>query len=257
MKDTAILTKNGVDLKKSLELFGDMATYDQMLEDFLKEVDNKLDEAKKYKDDGDMANYAIMVHSLKSDCKYFGLFDLADKFYEHELAGKSNDYLFVNSNFDELVHETTKMVNILKLYMGFDMDNNAIPDDSNGEKIIIVADDSTIIRNFIERIFKDKYAIKVANDGEEALSIVSNNAPENIECMFLDLNMPNVDGFQVLDYFKSHNLFKKIPVSIITGMSDKNTIDKAFTYPIVDMISKPFNESAIRNVAMKTIAQKQ
>ena len=52
MKDTSILESNGINLRKSLELFGDMATYDQMLEDFLKEVDNKLAKSKKYKEDG-------------------------------------------------------------------------------------------------------------------------------------------------------------------------------------------------------------
>jgi len=98
MKDTKVLTDNGVDLQKSLELFGDMATYDQMLEDFLREVGGKLENARKYKEDGDMPNYAIVVHSLKSDCKYFGMFALADKFYEHELAGKKNDYFFVTNN---------------------------------------------------------------------------------------------------------------------------------------------------------------
>ena len=69
--------------------------------------------------------------------------------------------------------------------------------------------------------------------------------------------MPNVNGFTVLDYFKSNNLFDKIPVSIITGINDKETIEKAFMYPIVDMLQKPFNESSVKNVVEKTIARKK
>jgi len=74
--------------------------------------------------------------------------------------------------------------------------------------------------------------------------------------MFLDLNMPGVDGFQVLEHFKNANLFAKIPVSIITGSDDSETIKRAFSYGIVDMIQKPFTETKIRDVAEKTILRK-
>ena len=56
MKDVNGLIENGVDVKKSLELFGDMNTYDTMLEDFLKEVDGKIASAKRYLEMSDMAN---------------------------------------------------------------------------------------------------------------------------------------------------------------------------------------------------------
>ena len=71
--------------------------------------------------------------------------------------------------------------------------------------------------------------------------------------MLLDLNMPNVDGFQVLDYFKENNLFNKVPVAIITGEGSQDNVKRAYTYPIVDMISKPFSEEKIREAILKTI----
>ncbi len=256
MKDISILTMHGVDINKSLELFGDMATYDQMLEDFLKDVDGKIESAKRYKETADMANYAIMVHSLKSDCKYFGLMELADKFYEHELAGKSNNFYFVTSNFDELVKEAYKMINVLKKYMGVDVGDTQITDENINGKIIMVVDDSNVIRNFIQKIFAGKYEVKLASDGVEAIGLISNTPHEKSMCVFLDLNMPNSDGFAVLEYFKGNDLFSKVPVSIITGVNDKESIDRAFSYPIVDMIQKPFNEMMIKNVVEKTLAQK-
>lgn len=257
MKDTSILTSNGIDLAKSLELFGDMATYDQMLEDFLKEVGGKIEKAKKFKEEADMANYAIMVHSLKSDCRYFGITHLADMFYEHELAGKSNDFYFVTSHFDELEKETEKIVRILNKYMGIDIGENVSLNNLTPEQKIIVVDDSGVIRTFMQKIFKDKYDVKIASDGAEAISLIANTPHEKIVCMFLDLKMPNVDGFEVLNYFKTNNLFDRIPVSIITGISDKETLDRAFTYPIVDVLQKPFNEVNIKNVALKTISHKK
>ena len=50
MKDVSILTNNGVNVEGSLELFGDIATYDETVVDFLESVDNKLEDINKYKE---------------------------------------------------------------------------------------------------------------------------------------------------------------------------------------------------------------
>lgn len=265
MKDINILKNNGVDVEKSLELFGDMNTYDQMMEDFLSEVDGKLANAKKFKEASDMANYAIVVHSLKSDCRYFGINALGEMFYEHELAGKRNDKIFVNQNFDKLMVEANKMINVVKQYMGVlvnDIEQSEPPIKLNNDpetslKSILIVDDSNIIRNFITKIFHEKYKVIMANDGEEAISIIDNTPHDNLMCMFLDLNMPGVDGFQVLEYLKNKNLFDTVPVSIITGNSDDETVKKAFEYPIVDMVQKPFSERSIHDIAEKMISRKK
>ena len=68
--------------------------------------------------------------------------------------------------------------------------------------------------------------------------------------------MPRVDGFAVLDYMQANNLLTKFPVSIISGDSSKETIDKAFNYQIVDMLSKPFNEQSVKSVIEKTLVYK-
>ena len=65
--------------------------------------------------------------------------------------------------------------------------------------------------------------------------------------------MPNVDGFQVLEFLNNNNLFVKVPVTIITGDDSKDTVMKAFDYPIVDVLNKPFIEGSVRNVVSKMI----
>lgn len=122
----------------------------------------------------------------------------------------------------------------------------------------MVADDSNIVRNFVSRIFSDTYKVGVAKDGKEALDIIkANQGNDSIKAILLDLNMPEVDGFAVLDYMKKNKLFTKMPVSIISGDSSKETIDKAFTYQIVDMIKKPFNDIDIKRVVERTIYFKE
>ena len=65
--------------------------------------------------------------------------------------------------------------------------------------------------------------------------------------------MPGVNGFEVLDYLKNNDLLAKYPVSIITGADDKDTIQRAFTYQIVDMLQKPFNERDVQRIIERTI----
>ena len=120
-------------------------------------------------------------------------------------------------------------------------------------KKIIVADDSKIISNIVDRAFRDEYEVLVANNGREAIDIIKNNVDDSIIGILLDLNMPEVDGFAVLDYFKENNLFKRIPVCIITGDVQKERIDKAFTYDIVDVLAKPFTFENVREEVEKII----
>ena len=60
MKDVNILITNGVEVYSSLELFGDMETYNATLQDFLEAVDKKMADIKRFKEMADMANYAIL-----------------------------------------------------------------------------------------------------------------------------------------------------------------------------------------------------
>lgn len=256
MKDVSLLTSNGVNVEKSLELFGDMETYNDTLHDFLNEVEGKLAKIKTYKETADMANYAILVHSLKSDSKYFGFEKLAELAYNHEMESKANNMYYVTDHFDELMTEANRIVALVKQYMGITSGASTATTVKPlviKDKTILVVDDSNVVRNFVYKIFSNEYDVLIANDGKEALDIIRANVDDKIVGMLLDLNMPNVDGFQVLDYFKQANLFNRIPVAIITGEGTQNNIQRAYQYPIVDMLQKPFNEVNVKNIVDKLI----
>ena len=121
------------------------------------------------------------------------------------------------------------------------------------KKKILVADDSKIISNIVDRAFRDEYEVLVAYNGKEAIDIVRNNVDDSIVGLLLDLNMPEVDGFAVLDYFKENNLFRRIPVCIITGDVQRERIDRAFNYDIVDVLAKPFTFDSVREEVEKII----
>lgn len=261
MKDINYLKENNVDINQSLELFGDIETYNETIKEFKNSIEGKLDQINKYYNDGDMPNYAIYVHSLKSDCKYFGFMKLASIAYEHELKSKANDIEFVKANYNALVTEATNVKRILFEYLNETEETNSIyggetsaPPTNDGENIILVADDSEVIRIFVKKIFDETYDIVSTQNGEEALNCIkSHENDDKIKAILLDLNMPKVDGFAVLEYLKEKNLFNKMPVTIISGDSSSEAINKAFEYNIVDMLNKPFNESKVKDAVEKTI----
>lgn len=114
--DENYLKNNGIDMTKSLELLEDMEMYNETLHDFLNKNDSVFEKLTNYKNNGDMENYAVEVHSLKSDCKYLGFTSLADIAYEHELKSKDNDLDYVNNNFDKLVAEKNRLLRIIEPY---------------------------------------------------------------------------------------------------------------------------------------------
>ena len=117
MYNEEYLRNNVVDMDKALELLEDMEMYNETIHDFYNKLDNVFIKLENYKDNNDIENYVIEVHALKSDCKYLGFTDLANLAYNHELKGKENDATFINNNFDALVAEKNKLVDIIKPYV--------------------------------------------------------------------------------------------------------------------------------------------
>ena len=116
--DTNILTNNGVNIQKGLDLLGDMEMYNDTLRDFLEESKTRIPNIINYFNAGDMPNYAILVHAMKSDSKYLGFEALAQKSYDHEMASKENNVDFVKSNINDLLTEANRILVVVKQYLG-------------------------------------------------------------------------------------------------------------------------------------------
>lgn len=131
---------------------------------------------------------------------------------------------------------------------------NAISVSSMGRPTLLIVDDDMITRNLLKKIFIDQYNIVMATNGEEAIGILEDNSNrnmfesrDNIVGIFLDLVMPKMDGFGVLDYLNRNNYLSKIPVAIISGDYSKETRDRVYGYHIADMLEKPFNTEIIKH----------
>ncbi len=119
-KDINYLKNNNIDVDASIELLGDLEMYNETLEDFIKESVTRLPKMKEFMDNSDCENYAILAHAMKSDSKYLGFKKLAELSLNHELKGKENNINYIRENYNELMDEANKIINIVKTYLGGD-----------------------------------------------------------------------------------------------------------------------------------------
>lgn len=110
---------------------------------------------------------------------------------------------------------------------------------------ILVVDDMETNRELLGVILEKDYDVLQAPGGKEALELLDRK-DLNIEAVLLDLLMPEVDGFAVLDAMRERGLMGKIPVLIISSEQSADTEEKCFDYGVSDFIRKPFEASLIQ-----------
>lgn len=103
---------------------------------------------------------------------------------------------------------------------------------------ILIVDDEEVNRAILNEMFREEYDICEATNGQEAISQIQNN--HNIVLILLDIIMPVMDGFKVLDYMKEQDLLEKIPVILITSESVGDSEGRAYSYGVADVMHKPF-----------------
>lgn len=100
-------------------------------------------------------------------------------------------------------------------------------------------------RYMLGGIFHDNYDILEAGNGFEAIEVLEQEQDE-LAVVLLDIIMPVMDGFGVLEHMRKNNMLNKIPVVIVTDDSSEATSVKAFEYNVADMVIKPFEPRIIR-----------
>lgn len=111
---------------------------------------------------------------------------------------------------------------------------------SEQRKKIIIIDDVELNRTILGEAFSKKYDVIEAEDGWEGLEKILANI-NDIAAIFLDIIMPEMDGFSVLSELENKEVMKKIPLFIITTETTDYVVERAYDYGVIDVIQKPFN----------------
>ena len=117
-------------------------------------------------------------------------------------------------------------------------------------QVILVVDDDTSNLALAQKILGKEYRIAAANSGAVALKYLENNCPDLI---LLDINMPEMDGFQVLEKMKQMERFTNIPVIFLTADNDPETETRCFATGAVDFVAKPFIPDVLMSRVRKTL----
>lgn len=116
---------------------------------------------------------------------------------------------------------------------------------------ILIADDSEMNQMLLEEILSDKYEYVMAKDGTEAVDILEKN--DDIDLVMLDINMPKMDGFGVLEIMNLRHWISEVPVIIISSESDVDFIRRGYDLGASDYISRPFDLTVVRRRVENTI----
>jgi len=109
----------------------------------------------------------------------------------------------------------------------------------NEDFLILVVDDDDAIRFVASDTLEDAgFNVIEARNGQEALEVFRNHKPDLV---LLDLVMPEIDGFQVCKYLRSQPENETLPIMIMTGLDDEESIGRAFEAGATDFIIKPLN----------------
>lgn len=117
---------------------------------------------------------------------------------------------------------------------------------------ILIVDDSQINSEILAEILKDEYRILEAANGEECINLLKQYGT-GIALLLLDINMPVMDGFEVLDLMNRKHWIEDIPVIMISSEDSASYVRRAYEMGASDYISRPFDVQVVHQRVSNTI----
>ncbi|MFA7418941.1 MAG: response regulator [Melioribacteraceae bacterium] len=111
------------------------------------------------------------------------------------------------------------------------------------KKVILVADDSPTIRKFVSVALSVKgYEIISCADGMEAIEILPSH---KVDLVITDLNMPNVDGFELITSIRNNTAYKELPIIVLSSLGATEDIQKGLECGANSYLVKPFDPKRV------------
>ncbi len=123
-------------------------------------------------------------------------------------------------------------------------------------KSILIVDDLEVNRAILSELFARNFEVLEAENGQEAITMIERHK-EDIAIMLLDVVMPILDGYGVMEIMRERGYLSRIPVIIITSLDSHKDEARLFDMGASDLIMKPFNPLAITKRVMNVTEQYQ
>ena len=126
---------------------------------------------------------------------------------------------------------------------------------SNARRLVMIVDDSVTVRKVTSRLLERQgYDIVTAKDGVDAIEQLENVRPD---LMLLDIEMPRMDGFEVTNLVRHHDIHRDLPIIMITSRTGEKHRERAFSLGVTHYMGKPFQEAELLANIQQLIAEKQ
>lgn len=112
------------------------------------------------------------------------------------------------------------------------------------KKRVLIVDDSKINQDLITDILGENYTYKYADNGVQLIDYL--NSGDKADIIILDINMPVMDGFDVLKIMNERHWIEEIPVVVISAENDYDFLQKAYSLGATDYISRPFSAITVK-----------
>jgi len=110
------------------------------------------------------------------------------------------------------------------------------------KKLIFLVDDNPTNLRIGKNVLSEKYTVATAPSASKLFSLLENNRPVLI---LLDIDMPEMDGYETIKLLKSNHDTKDIPVIFLTGMVNSNDEEKGRSLGAVDYVTKPIDPKVL------------
>ncbi len=139
--------------------------------------------------------------------------------------------------------KTSKNMVVTESDLQHETQNITNPSATHKYKILIV-DDSEMNREILSSILGDEFDILEAADGKECISVIRKYG-RDIALVLLDIVMPEMDGFEVLEFMNKHEWIDDIPVIMISSEDSAASVKKAYEMGVSDYINRPFDVEVV------------
>ena len=120
---------------------------------------------------------------------------------------------------------------------------------------ILVVDDNEMNRDMLaRRLLRQGHAVETAIHGREALSMLQASA---FDLVLLDIMMPEMNGYELLEHLRGDPLFRHLPVILISALDDADSVVKGIEMGADDHLPKPFNPHILRARVGASLARKR
>lgn len=147
--------------------------------------------------------------------------------------------------------KTSKNMVVTESDLQHETQNITNPSATHKYKILIV-DDSEMNREILSSILGDEFDILEAADGKECISVIRKYG-RDIALVLLDIVMPEMDGFEVLEFMNKHEWIDDIPVIMILSEDSAASVKKAYEMGVSDYINRPFDVEVVHRRVFNTI----